>query len=153
MNVQSCIIIMLSVTPGWSVQAQNAAVEAQANSELSKRIASLEADVARHREESAKAQAEVDRLLEILRQMENEKNDKDKKINELERSVSSCWHSCLKCSFVSVRPVSLLNHLHVFVCSNWIAKAFIIVKNHFLSVSVNDVGAFTGAPSCLLSSI
>ncbi|KAI5105385.1 ELKS/Rab6-interacting/CAST family member 1 isoform X3, partial [Silurus meridionalis] len=66
-------------------KAQNAAVEAQANSELSKRIASLEADVVRHREESGKAQAEVDRLLEILRQMENEKNDKDRKINELER--------------------------------------------------------------------
>ncbi|KAM9469765.1 ELKS/Rab6-interacting/CAST family member 1a isoform 2-T2 [Clarias gariepinus] len=68
-------------------RAQNAAVEAQANSELSKRIASLEADVARHREESGKAQAEVDRLLEILRQMENEKNDKDRKINELERQI------------------------------------------------------------------
>ncbi|XP_026880351.1 ELKS/Rab6-interacting/CAST family member 1a isoform X2 [Electrophorus electricus] len=69
-------------------RAQNAAVEAQTNSELSERIASLEADVTRHREESGKAQAEVDRLLEILRQMENEKNDKDRKINELE-SVAS----------------------------------------------------------------
>lgn len=64
-------------------------MEAQANSELSDRISSLESDVARHREESAKAQAEVDRLLEILRQMENEKNDKDRKINELERSAVS----------------------------------------------------------------
>uniref|UniRef100_A0A4W4H7N5 ELKS/RAB6-interacting/CAST family member 1a n=1 Tax=Electrophorus electricus TaxID=8005 RepID=A0A4W4H7N5_ELEEL len=72
-------------------RAQNAAVEAQTNSELSERIASLEADVTRHREESGKAQAEVDRLLEILRQMENEKNDKDRKINELERSVSSAF--------------------------------------------------------------
>uniref|UniRef100_A0A3B4E6A1 ELKS/RAB6-interacting/CAST family member 1a n=1 Tax=Pygocentrus nattereri TaxID=42514 RepID=A0A3B4E6A1_PYGNA len=70
-------------------RAQNAAVEAQANSELSERIASLEADVTRHREESGKAQAEVDRLLDILRQMENEKNDKDRKINELERSAVS----------------------------------------------------------------
>uniref|UniRef100_A0AAR2KJ69 ELKS/RAB6-interacting/CAST family member 1a n=1 Tax=Pygocentrus nattereri TaxID=42514 RepID=A0AAR2KJ69_PYGNA len=68
-------------------RAQNAAVEAQANSELSERIASLEADVTRHREESGKAQAEVDRLLDILRQMENEKNDKDRKINELERQM------------------------------------------------------------------
>lgn len=41
--------------------------------------------MARHREDSGKAQAEVDRLLEILREMENEKNDKDKKISELER--------------------------------------------------------------------
>ncbi|CAB1323063.1 unnamed protein product, partial [Coregonus sp. 'balchen'] len=41
----------------------------------------------RHREDSGKAQAEVDRLLEILREMENEKNDKDRKINELERQT------------------------------------------------------------------
>lgn len=43
--------------------------------------------MARHKEDSGKAQAEVDRLLEILREMENEKNDKDKKISELERWV------------------------------------------------------------------
>uniref|UniRef100_G1K858 ELKS/RAB6-interacting/CAST family member 1 n=1 Tax=Anolis carolinensis TaxID=28377 RepID=G1K858_ANOCA len=36
---------------------------------------------------SCKAQAEVDRLLEILKEMENEKNDKDKKIAELERQI------------------------------------------------------------------
>uniref|UniRef100_A0A8C1YX04 ELKS/RAB6-interacting/CAST family member 1a n=1 Tax=Cyprinus carpio TaxID=7962 RepID=A0A8C1YX04_CYPCA len=59
----------------------------QANAEISERISSLEADVARHREDSAKAQAEVDRLLDILRQMENEKNDKDRKISELERQI------------------------------------------------------------------
>lgn len=45
----------------------------------------LEREVTRYREESSKAQAEVDRLLEILKEMENEKNDKDKKISELER--------------------------------------------------------------------
>lgn len=66
-------------------QAQNAALEAQANTELAERIKNLEQEVARHREDSGKAQAEVDRLLEILREMENEKNDKDKKISELER--------------------------------------------------------------------
>lgn len=54
---------------------------------MSERIQSLEQEVARHKEDSGKAQAEVDRLLEILREMENEKNDKDKKINELERWV------------------------------------------------------------------
>uniref|UniRef100_A0A8C0YV86 ELKS/RAB6-interacting/CAST family member 1a n=1 Tax=Cyprinus carpio carpio TaxID=630221 RepID=A0A8C0YV86_CYPCA len=69
-------------------KVQNAAANAQANAEISERISSLEADVARHREDSAKAQAEVDRLLDILRQMENEKNDKDRKISELE-SVAS----------------------------------------------------------------
>ncbi|XP_077425064.1 ELKS/Rab6-interacting/CAST family member 1-like isoform X3 [Vanacampus margaritifer] len=65
-------------------RAQNAALEAQANTELAERIKSLEQEVARHKEDSGKAQAEVDRLLEILREMENEKNDKDKKINVLE---------------------------------------------------------------------
>lgn len=60
-------------------------MEAQANTELSERISNLERDVVRHREDAGKSQAEVDRLLEILREMENEKNDKDKKINELER--------------------------------------------------------------------
>ncbi|XP_047451613.1 ELKS/Rab6-interacting/CAST family member 1-like isoform X4 [Mugil cephalus] len=68
-------------------RAQNAALEAQANTELSERIKNLEQEVARHREDSGKAQAEVDRLLEILREMENEKNDKDKKISELERQM------------------------------------------------------------------
>lgn len=71
-------------------QAQNAALEAQANTELVERIKALEQEVARYREDSGKAQAEVDRLLEILREMENEKNDKDKKINELERWVETC---------------------------------------------------------------
>ncbi|XP_054475407.1 ELKS/Rab6-interacting/CAST family member 1-like [Anoplopoma fimbria] len=68
-------------------RAQNATLEAQANTELAERIKNLEQDVARHKEDSGKAQAEVDRLLEILREMENEKNDKDKKINELERQM------------------------------------------------------------------
>ncbi|XP_036801230.1 ELKS/Rab6-interacting/CAST family member 1 isoform X5 [Oncorhynchus mykiss] len=68
--------------------AQNAMLEAQANTELSERIVTLEQEVTRHREDSGKAQVEVDRLLEILREMENEKNDKDKKINELENFAS-----------------------------------------------------------------
>lgn len=69
----------------WSLQAQSIAVEAQANAGLSERIATLEQEVARYKEDAGKAQAEVDRLLEILREMENEKNDKDRKISELER--------------------------------------------------------------------
>ncbi|XP_037111094.1 ELKS/Rab6-interacting/CAST family member 1-like isoform X3 [Syngnathus acus] len=69
-------------------RAQNATLEAQANTELAERIKSLKQEVARHKEDSGKAQAEVDRLLEILREMENEKNDKDKKINELEGLAS-----------------------------------------------------------------
>ncbi|XP_025972789.2 ELKS/Rab6-interacting/CAST family member 1 isoform X1 [Dromaius novaehollandiae] len=67
--------------------AHEAALEARASPELSDRMQQLEREVVRYREESSKAQAEVDRLLEILKEMENEKNDKDKKIAELERQV------------------------------------------------------------------
>uniref|UniRef100_A0A7M4FIR2 ELKS/RAB6-interacting/CAST family member 1 n=1 Tax=Crocodylus porosus TaxID=8502 RepID=A0A7M4FIR2_CROPO len=67
--------------------AHEATLEARASPELNERFQQLEKEVARYREESSKAQAEVDRLLEILKEMENEKNDKDKKIAELERQV------------------------------------------------------------------
>ncbi len=69
----------------WPLQAQSVAVEAQTNAGLSERIATLEQEVARYKEDAGKGQVEVDRLLEILREMENEKNDKDRKISELER--------------------------------------------------------------------
>ncbi|XP_029455765.1 ELKS/Rab6-interacting/CAST family member 1 isoform X2 [Rhinatrema bivittatum] len=70
-----------------SKPAEEATLEAKASPELSDRIHQLEKEVARYREESSKAQTEVDRLLEILKEMENEKNDKDKKIVELERQI------------------------------------------------------------------
>ncbi|XP_029455778.1 ELKS/Rab6-interacting/CAST family member 1 isoform X12 [Rhinatrema bivittatum] len=69
-------------------KAEEATLEAKASPELSDRIHQLEKEVARYREESSKAQTEVDRLLEILKEMENEKNDKDKKIVELESLTS-----------------------------------------------------------------
>ncbi|XP_035406676.1 ELKS/Rab6-interacting/CAST family member 1 isoform X2 [Cygnus atratus] len=68
-------------------KAHEATLEARTSPELSDRMQQLEREVTRYREESGKAQAEVDRLLEILKEMENEKNDKDKKIAELERQV------------------------------------------------------------------
>ncbi|XP_058628661.1 protein Wnt-5b isoform X8 [Onychostoma macrolepis] len=68
-------------------KAQSVVVEAQTNAGLSERIATLEQEVARYKEDAGKAQTEVDRLLEILREMENEKNDKDRKISELERQM------------------------------------------------------------------
>ncbi|XP_062990976.1 ELKS/Rab6-interacting/CAST family member 1 isoform X3 [Elgaria multicarinata webbii] len=68
-------------------KAHEATLEARASPEMNDRFQQLEREVARHREESSKAQAEVDRLLEILKEMENEKNDKDKKIAELERQI------------------------------------------------------------------
>ncbi|PWA18289.1 hypothetical protein CCH79_00017819, partial [Gambusia affinis] len=74
-------------------QLKKAPAESQANAELTERISSLEQEVTRCREEAGKAQSEVERLLEILREMENEKNDKEKKIHELERnpSASHLW--------------------------------------------------------------
>lgn len=52
---------------------------------MSDRIQQLEREISRYKDESSKSQTEVDRLLEILKEVENEKNDKDKKIAELER--------------------------------------------------------------------
>ncbi|XP_042367578.1 ELKS/Rab6-interacting/CAST family member 1-like isoform X2 [Plectropomus leopardus] len=68
-------------------KAQSAAADSQASTELSERISCLEQEVTQHKEDAGKAQSEVERLLEILREMENEKNDKEKKIHELERQM------------------------------------------------------------------
>ncbi|XP_063141714.1 ELKS/Rab6-interacting/CAST family member 1 isoform X2 [Rattus norvegicus] len=68
-------------------KAHEATLEARASPEMSDRIQQLEREMARYKDESSKAQTEVDRLLEILKEVENEKNDKDKKIAELERQV------------------------------------------------------------------
>ncbi|XP_036617743.1 ELKS/Rab6-interacting/CAST family member 1 isoform X3 [Trichosurus vulpecula] len=68
-------------------KAHEATLEARGSPEVNDRLQQLEKEITQHRDESSKAQAEVDRLLEILKEMENEKNDKDKKIAELERQV------------------------------------------------------------------
>uniref|UniRef100_A0A8C1DM49 ELKS/RAB6-interacting/CAST family member 2 n=2 Tax=Cyprinus carpio TaxID=7962 RepID=A0A8C1DM49_CYPCA len=57
------------------------------NPEYVDRVKLLEKEVSFYKEESSKSQAEVERLLEILREVETEKNDKDKKIAELERQT------------------------------------------------------------------
>ncbi|XP_044041768.1 ELKS/Rab6-interacting/CAST family member 1-like isoform X3 [Siniperca chuatsi] len=69
-------------------KAQSAVADSQASTELSERICCLEQEVTQHKEDAGKAQSEVERLLEILREMENEKNDKEKKIHELESLAS-----------------------------------------------------------------
>ncbi|KAI5607130.1 ERC protein 2 isoform X3 [Silurus asotus] len=56
------------------------------NPDFMERFKILEKEVAFYKEESGKAQTEVERLLDILRDVESEKNDKDKKIAELERA-------------------------------------------------------------------
>uniref|UniRef100_A0A4W3H071 ELKS/RAB6-interacting/CAST family member 2 n=1 Tax=Callorhinchus milii TaxID=7868 RepID=A0A4W3H071_CALMI len=68
-------------------KAHDAEQDARLNPELGEKVRQLEKDVVYYKEESGKSQAEVDRLLEILKEVESEKNDKDKKIAELERQV------------------------------------------------------------------
>ncbi|XP_030585367.1 LOW QUALITY PROTEIN: ERC protein 2-like [Archocentrus centrarchus] len=54
------------------------------NPEYVDRVKLLEKEVSYYKDEASKAQTEVERLLDILREVETEKNDKDKKIAELE---------------------------------------------------------------------
>nr|XP_020655594.1 ERC protein 2 isoform X12 [Pogona vitticeps] len=69
-------------------EAHEAEEEARMNPEFADRLKQLDKEAGYYREECGKAQAEVDRLLEILKEVENEKNDKDKKIAELESLTS-----------------------------------------------------------------
>ncbi|XP_041876731.1 ERC protein 2 isoform X7 [Corvus kubaryi] len=69
-------------------KAHEAEEEARMNPEFADRMKQLDKEASYYREECGKAQAEVDRLLEILKEVENEKNDKDKKIAELESLTS-----------------------------------------------------------------
>ncbi|XP_027443463.1 ERC protein 2 isoform X5 [Zalophus californianus] len=64
--------------------AHNVEDDSRMNPEFADRIKQLDKEASYYRDECGKAQAEVDRLLEILKEVENEKNDKDKKIAELE---------------------------------------------------------------------
>nr|XP_016846317.1 PREDICTED: ERC protein 2 [Anolis carolinensis] len=69
-------------------KAHEAEEEARMNPDFADRMKQLDKEAAYYRDECGKAQAEVDRLLEILKEVENEKNDKDKKIAELESLTS-----------------------------------------------------------------
>ncbi|XP_012974310.1 ERC protein 2 isoform X10 [Mesocricetus auratus] len=61
--------------------------DSRMNPEFADRLKQLDKEASYYRDECGKAQAEVDRLLEILKEVENEKNDKDKRIAELERHM------------------------------------------------------------------
>ncbi|XP_013371143.1 PREDICTED: ERC protein 2 isoform X6 [Chinchilla lanigera] len=65
-------------------KAHNIEDDSRMNPEFADRLKQLDKEASYYRDECSKAQAEVDRLLEILKEVENEKNDKDKKIAELE---------------------------------------------------------------------
>ncbi|XP_072538234.1 ERC protein 2 isoform X11 [Salminus brasiliensis] len=74
------------------LQGKSAALEAEEavrrNPELSDHLKVLEKEVAFHKEESGKSKAEVDRLLAILRDVESERMETDKKMSDMERSAS-----------------------------------------------------------------
>ncbi len=84
-RVHVCLLASLSGV--WTQKAHE--VEQQSgsrgNPEYVDRVKLLEKEVNYYKEEANKAQTEVERLLDILREVETEKNDKDKKIAELER--------------------------------------------------------------------
>ena len=44
----------------------------------------METTIDHYKDQASKTQGEVDRLLEILKMMENEKNEKDKQIKDLQ---------------------------------------------------------------------
>ncbi|CAG5980767.1 unnamed protein product [Menidia menidia] len=58
--------------------------QSRGNPEYVDRVKLLEKEVSYYKDEASKAQTEVERLLDILREVETEKNDKEKKIAELE---------------------------------------------------------------------
>nr|XP_042140427.1 ERC protein 2 isoform X4 [Peromyscus maniculatus bairdii] len=65
-------------------KAHNIEDDSRMHPEFADRLKQLDKEASYYRDECGKAQAEVDRLLDILKEVENEKNDKDKKIAELE---------------------------------------------------------------------
>ncbi|NXV34704.1 ERC2 protein, partial [Rissa tridactyla] len=88
-------------------KAHEAEEEARMNPEFADRMKQLDKEASYYREECGKAQAEVDRLLEILKEVENEKNDKDKKIAELE---SACVYTILRHMKDQNKKVANLKH-------------------------------------------
>ena len=59
-------------------------MQRSSSQEAEVRSGALERELAAQKELASKTQTELDRLLEILKQMEEEKHDKDKQIKELQ---------------------------------------------------------------------
>lgn len=80
--VHVCLFVLLWMQKVHEVEQQSGP---RGNPEYVDRVKLLEKEVSYYKDEANKSQAEVERLLDILREVETEKNDKDKKIAELER--------------------------------------------------------------------
>jgi len=86
--VHVCMFVcFLSFRGTWMQKAHEVEQHSgpRGNPEYMDRVKLLEKEVSYYKDEVNKAQTEVERLLDILREVETEKNDKDKKIAELER--------------------------------------------------------------------
>ncbi|KAL1021621.1 hypothetical protein UPYG_G00015660 [Umbra pygmaea] len=79
----------LSILQTHTNGSQNTEESTKKLLEVSDRIRQLEQEVTRYREESGKSQAEVERLMGMLREAETARANKEKKITELERQVKS----------------------------------------------------------------
>lgn len=104
------------------LKAHNIEDDSRMNPEFADRLKQLDKEASYYRDECGKAQAEVDRLLEILKEVENEKNDKDKKIAELER-----WVLCL--SFAKDEQILIAWYIHSELWYSW--------KAHFYTHTIN----------------
>lgn len=62
------------------------------NPELSERLQVLQAEAVRHKEEEEKSNAEVQRVLALLRELQSERLEQDMRIIELERYMSTVSH-------------------------------------------------------------
>lgn len=82
MDMCACLFVSLWKQKVHEVEQQSGS---RGNPEYVDRVKMLEKEVSYYKDEANKSQTEVERLLDILREVETEKNDKDKKIAELER--------------------------------------------------------------------
>lgn len=86
--VFGCVHVCMLSFPGTRMQKAHEVEQhsgSRGNPDYVDRVKLLEKEVSYYKDEANKAQTEVERLLDILREVETEKNDKDKKIAELER--------------------------------------------------------------------
>ncbi|XP_066499391.1 ERC protein 2 isoform X2 [Hoplias malabaricus] len=106
------------------LQGKSAALEAEEavrrNPELSEHLRVLEKEVAFYKDESGKFKAEVDRLLAILRDVESEHTEKDKKISDQERQAKEQRPVGAKPTLMGeMRPTDGPPQLHISQDSAW----------------------------------
>lgn len=115
---------MIRIQKAHEVEVQQSS---RGNPEYVDRVKLLEKEVSYYKEESGKAQNEVERLLEILREVETEKNDKDKKIAELER-----WGPFFTFQCFWKGEVEHLSHIKHLDQLDWICFCILMILKTYL---------------------